>query len=54
MEKLRFVVSLITDDNDYQREQASAAQEAATRLESTCGRSLPRTMPFIRVSNCWM
>lgn len=32
MTKLRFVVSLITDDNDYQRQQASAAQEAATRL----------------------
>jgi ribose transport system substrate-binding protein len=27
--KLRFVVSLITEDNDYQREQASAAQQAA-------------------------
>lgn len=32
MKKLSFVVSLITDDNDYQREQASAAQQAATRL----------------------
>jgi hypothetical protein len=32
VKKLRFVVSLITDDNDYQRQQASAAQEAATRL----------------------
>ena len=32
MKKLRFVVSLITDDNDYQRQQASAAQEAAIRL----------------------
>jgi ribose transport system substrate-binding protein len=32
MKKLRFVVSLITDDNDYQRQQAAAAQEAATRL----------------------
>jgi ribose transport system substrate-binding protein len=32
LKKLRFVVSLITDDNDYQRQQASAAQEAATRL----------------------
>jgi ribose transport system substrate-binding protein len=32
MKKLRFVVSLITNDNDYQRQQASAAQEAATRL----------------------
>lgn len=32
MKKLRFVVSLITDDNDYQRQQASAAREAAIRL----------------------
>jgi ABC-type sugar transport system substrate-binding protein len=32
MKRLRFVVSLITDDNDYQRQQAAAAQEAATRL----------------------
>jgi len=31
MKELRFVVSLITNDNDYQREQAAAAQ-AATRL----------------------
>jgi ribose transport system substrate-binding protein len=32
MKRLRFVVSLITDDNDYQRQQASAAEEAAARL----------------------
>src|SRR5579863_1043523 len=32
MQKLRFVVSLITDENDYQRQQATAAQEAAARL----------------------
>lgn len=32
MQKLRFVVSLITDENDYQRQQAATAQEAATRL----------------------
>lgn len=32
MTQLRFVVSLITNDNDYQREQAAAAQEAANRL----------------------
>ena len=31
MKKLRFLVSLVTDDNDYQREQASAAQEIAHR-----------------------
>lgn len=32
MKKLRFVVSLTTNDNDYQMEQAAAAQEAAQRL----------------------
>jgi ribose transport system substrate-binding protein len=32
MSKLRFVASLTTNDNDYQMEQAAAAQEAATRL----------------------
>lgn len=32
MKKLRFVVSLTTNDNDYQLEQASAAQEVANRL----------------------
>lgn len=32
MKELRFVVSLITSDNDYQREQAAAAQEAAVCL----------------------
>jgi ribose transport system substrate-binding protein len=32
MKKLRFLLSLITDDNDYQRQQASAAQEASATL----------------------
>jgi ABC-type sugar transport system substrate-binding protein len=32
MKKLTFLVSLITDDNDYQVEQANAAEEAARRL----------------------
>jgi ribose transport system substrate-binding protein len=32
MKQLRFVVSLITDDNDYQRQQAAVAQQAANRL----------------------
>ncbi len=32
MSKLRFVVSLITHDNDYQMEQATAAQQTANRL----------------------
>jgi len=32
MKKLRFVLSLITDENDYQRQQAADAQEAAMRL----------------------
>jgi len=30
--KLRLALFLITDDNDYQRQQASAAQDTATRL----------------------
>jgi ribose transport system substrate-binding protein len=32
MKRYRFLVSLITQDNDYQLEQAAAAQEAARRL----------------------
>jgi len=32
MKKLRFVVSLITNENDYQIEQAMAAEETARRL----------------------
>jgi len=32
MKKLSFLVSLVTDKNDYQREQATAAEEAAQRL----------------------
>ncbi len=32
MKKLRFLLSLITDDNDYQRQQATAAQEASATL----------------------
>lgn len=32
MKKLRLLVSLVTEDNDYQREQAAAAQEVAHRL----------------------
>lgn len=32
MKKLRFVVSLVTADNDYQIEQAAAAEDAARRL----------------------
>ena len=32
MKRLRFVVSLITQDNDYQVEQAAAAEEAARHL----------------------
>jgi ABC-type sugar transport system substrate-binding protein len=32
MKKLRFAVSLITQDNDYQLEQAAAAEEVARRL----------------------
>lgn len=33
MRKFRFLVSLMTNDNDYQIEQANSAQEAARRLE---------------------
>jgi ribose transport system substrate-binding protein len=33
MGQLRFVLSLITQENDYQREQAKAAEEAARRLK---------------------
>jgi hypothetical protein len=32
MKRLRFLVSLTTRDNDYQLEQAAAAQEASRRL----------------------
>jgi ribose transport system substrate-binding protein len=32
MKKLNFVVSLTNDDNDYQQEQAAAAEKAARRL----------------------
>jgi ABC-type sugar transport system substrate-binding protein len=32
MKRLRFLVSLTTNDNDYQIEQAKSAQEAARRL----------------------
>ncbi len=33
MKKLSFLVSLTNDDNDYQQEQASAAEKAARRLD---------------------
>src|SRR5215475_14610421 len=32
MKKLRFLVSLTTNDNDYQQEQAKSAEEASRRL----------------------
>lgn len=35
MKKLKFLVSLTNDDNDYQVEQASAAEEAARKLGVT-------------------
>jgi len=35
MNKLNLLVSLITDDNDYQLEQAASAQAAATKLGSS-------------------
>jgi ribose transport system substrate-binding protein len=36
MKKLRFLVSLTTRENDYQLEQAAAAQEASRRLGVEC------------------
>src|ERR1700733_1505222 len=33
MQKLKILVSLITQDNDYQREQAAVAQAAAQKLD---------------------
>jgi ribose transport system substrate-binding protein len=33
MKKLSFLLSLTTDDNDYQQEQANAAQQAARRFD---------------------
>lgn len=35
MKSLRFVVSLITSDNDYQHEQARAAEESARQLNAS-------------------
>ena len=32
MKRLSFIVSLTNDDNDYQQEQATAAEKAARRL----------------------
>ncbi|HYR82967.1 MAG TPA: hypothetical protein VE422_02700, partial [Terriglobia bacterium] len=32
MKKLRFLISLTTDDNDYQIEQAQSAEQAARNL----------------------
>jgi ABC-type sugar transport system substrate-binding protein len=32
LSKLNFLISLTTDDNDYQQEQATAAEETAGRL----------------------
>ena len=36
MDKLNIVVSLITNDNDYQLEQAAAAQAAALKTWRQC------------------
>jgi hypothetical protein len=35
MKKLNFLVSLTTNDNDYQIEQAASAEETARRWEQT-------------------
>jgi|HubBroStandDraft_1064217.scaffolds.fasta_scaffold18790_4 hypothetical protein len=51
MKRLHFVVSLITDENDHQRQQAAAAQEATTRLGIDVKILFARTTPFIRASS---
>jgi hypothetical protein len=41
--KLSVLVSLITQDNDYQREQAAAAESAARKLDFTVKINTPTT-----------
>ena len=36
MKRLNFLVSLTNNDNDYQQEQAAAAEKAARRLGRRC------------------
>jgi hypothetical protein len=44
MKKLRFLLSLTNDDNDYQIEQTSAAQQAANKLGVDLKIDLPRIL----------
>ena len=50
MKKLKFLVSLTTNDNDYQIEQAADAEEAAKRLGMTSRSFTPTTTPSPRAS----
>jgi ABC-type sugar transport system substrate-binding protein len=51
MNKLKFLISLTTDDNDYQQELANAAEQAARRF----GVDIQiKTIPSFRASNCSM
>lgn len=50
MGHLRFVVSLTNKDNDYQIEQAAAAQDAAKRLAVDVEISTPTTTPSSKAS----
>jgi len=45
MKKLKVLVALTNSDNDYQLEQAAAAEEAARRLGLKYKSSMLRTMP---------
>ena len=52
MKKLSFLVSLNTDQNDYQHQQALAAEEAAQRLGVDIQVVFADTTPSIKASNC--
>ena len=53
MNKLKVVLSLITHDNDYQLEQAKAAEAAAHQGVSTWRFFTPTATLSPRVRNCW-
>jgi len=48
MTKLRFLVSLITQDNDYQMEQAAAAKAAAGNSALRLRSFMPTTIPSLK------
>ena len=52
MKRLSFLVSLTNNDNDYQQEQAAAAEKAARRLGVDVTSSMPTTMRSPRASSC--